>query len=69
MFGAQRAALDGRDGLQHLFRWFVGLNLDDPVWDATVFTENRDRFLEAEVGKEFLRRVVAQAREKGWTSD
>jgi transposase len=26
-----------------LFRWFVGLNLDDPVWDATVFTKNRDR--------------------------
>ena len=52
-----------------LFRWFVGLNLDDPVWDATVFTKNRDRLLEAEVAKEFLSRVVAQAREKGWTSD
>ena len=35
-----------------LFRWFVGLNLDDPVWDATVFTKNRDRLLEAEVAKE-----------------
>jgi transposase len=52
-----------------LFRWFVGLNLDDPVWDATVFSKNRDRLLEAEVAKEFLGRVVAQAREKGWTSD
>jgi transposase len=52
-----------------LFRWFVGLNLDDPVWDATVFTKNRDRLLEAEVAKEFLSRVVGQAREKGWTSD
>jgi transposase len=52
-----------------LFRWFVGLNLDDPVWDATVFTKNRDRLLEAEVAKEFLQRVVGQAREKGWTSD
>jgi len=52
-----------------LFRWFVGLNLDDPVWDATVFTKNRDRLLEAEVAKEFLARVVAQAGEKGWTSD
>jgi transposase len=52
-----------------LFRWFVGLNLDDPVWDATVFTKNRDRLLEAEVAKEFLLRVVAQARDKGWTSD
>jgi transposase len=52
-----------------LFRWFVGLNLDDEVWDATVFTKNRDRLLEAEVAKEFLALVVEQAREKGWTSD
>ena len=37
-----------------LFRWFVGLNLDDAVWDATVFTKNRDRLLEAEVAKDFL---------------
>jgi transposase len=52
-----------------LFRWFVGLSLDDPVWDATVFTKNRDRLLEAEVAREFLQRVVAHAREQGWTSD
>jgi transposase len=52
-----------------LFRWFVGLNLDDAVWDATVFTKNRDRLLEAEVAKEFLARVVAHAQEQGWTSD
>jgi transposase len=52
-----------------LFRWFVGLNADDPVWDATVFTKNRDRLLEAEVAKEFLARVVEQARAKGLTSD
>ena len=52
-----------------LFRWFVGLNLDDEVWDATVFTKNRDRLLEAEVAKEFLSRVVAQAHERGWASD
>jgi transposase len=41
-----------------LFRWFVGLNLDDAVWDATVFTKNRDRLLEAEVAKDFLALVV-----------
>ena len=52
-----------------LFRWFVGLSLDDPVWDATVFTKNRDRLLEAEVAREFLERVVAHGREQGWTSD
>jgi transposase len=52
-----------------LFRWFVGLNLDDAVWDATVFSKNRDRLLEAEVAKEFLERVVALGREQGWMSD
>ena len=52
-----------------LFRWFVGLNADDDVWDATVFTKNRDRLLEADVAKEFLARVVNQARAKGLTSD
>lgn len=52
-----------------LFRWFVGLNLDEEVWDATTFTKNRDRLLEADVAKEFLAQVVAQARTKGLTSD
>jgi transposase len=52
-----------------LFRWFVGLNADDDVWDATVFTKNRDRLLKAEVAQEFLARVVEQARAKGLTSD
>jgi transposase len=52
-----------------LFRWFVGLNADEEVWDATTFTKNRDRLLEAEVAKEFLARVVEQARAKGLTSD
>ena len=52
-----------------LFRWFVGLNLDEEVWDATSFTKNRDRLLEAEVAKEFLTRVVQQARNAGLTSD
>jgi transposase len=48
-----------------LFRWFVGLDADDEVWDATTFTKNRDRLLEADVAKEFLARVVEQARGKG----
>ena len=52
-----------------LFRWFVGLSLDDEVWDATVFTKNRDRLLEADVAKEFLAHVVGQARAQGMTSD
>jgi len=52
-----------------LFRWFVGLNLDEEVWDVTVFTKNRDRLLEADVAKEFLSCVVEQARVQGLTSD
>jgi transposase len=43
--------------------------LDDPVWDATVFTKNRDRLLQSEIAKEFLAKVVAKACEAGWTSD
>jgi len=52
-----------------LFRWFVGMNLDEPVWDATVFTKNRDRLLDGDVAREFLMAVVNQAREKDLTSD
>src|SRR5499425_1603522 len=52
-----------------LFRWFVGLNADDEVWDATVFTKNRDRLLQADVAKELLACVVEQARAQGLTSD
>ncbi len=44
-----------------LFRWFVGLNMDDLVWDATVFTKNRERLLEGEVAVEFFDQVLAQA--------
>src|SRR6201997_2714699 len=52
-----------------LFRWFVGMNLDEPVWDVTVFTKNRDRLLDGDVAREFLCEVVNQAREKNLTSD
>jgi transposase len=52
-----------------LFRWFVGMNLDEPVWDATVFTKNRNRLLEGDVAREFLCEVIAQAQNKGLTSD
>lgn len=52
-----------------LFRWFVGMNLDEPVWDVTVFTKNRDRLLDGDVAREFLIEVVSQAREKNLTSD
>src|SRR5262249_21399855 len=44
-----------------LFRSFVGLTMDDPIWDATVFTKNRDRLLNQEIAQSFFRRVVARA--------
>lgn len=47
-----------------LFRWFVGLSLDDAVWHATVFTHNRDRLLEADVAREFLAELLAQPKVK-----
>lgn len=47
-----------------LFRWFVGLGLDDPVWDATSFTKNRDRLLEGAVAQKFLAAVLAQPKVK-----
>jgi transposase len=47
-----------------LFRWFVGLGVDDPVWDATTFTKNRDRLLVGEVAAKFLAAVLAHTRVK-----
>jgi transposase len=47
-----------------LFRWFVGLGIDDPVWDATTFTKNRDRLLEGEVAQQFLAAGLAQPKVK-----
>ena len=44
-----------------LFRWFVGLAMDEPIWVPTVFTKNRDRLLNQDLAREFLRRVVERA--------
>lgn len=44
-----------------LFRWFVGLEMDDAVWDPTVFSKNRERLIEAEVSQQLLLAVVEQA--------
>jgi transposase len=51
-----------------LFRWFVGLNMDEPVWDATVFTKNRQRLLDGDVAQTFFGMVVEQARQQGLLS-
>lgn len=52
-----------------LFRWFVGLGMDEKVWDATTFTKNRDRLLDGRVAERFFEAVVDQAREAGLLSD
>ena len=52
-----------------LFRWFVGMNMDEEVWDVTVFTKNRDRLLDGDVAREFLWQVLEQAQQQKLTSD
>jgi transposase len=47
-----------------LFRWFVGLGVDDPAWDHSSFTKNRDRLLEGEIAAKFLHAVLAQPKVK-----
>src|ERR1044071_8243004 len=47
-----------------LFRWFVGLGVDDPVWDHSTFSKNRDRLLEGAVASRFLSAILAQPRVK-----
>ncbi len=45
-----------------LFRWFVGLSIDEPIWDHSSFTKNRDRLIEAKVARKLLRRMVRKAK-------
>jgi transposase len=52
-----------------LFRWFVGLGMDDPIWSPTTFSKNRDRLLESDIAGAFFDAVLAQARAAGLLSD
>src|SRR3954453_1211140 len=52
-----------------LFRWFVGLNMDEPVWVPTVFSKNRDRLLAGEIAENFFAEVLEQARACDLLSD
>src|SRR5580693_4889697 len=52
-----------------LFRWFVGLNMDDPIWDVTVFTKNRERLLDGDIAEAFFRAELKQARQRNLLSD
>jgi len=51
-----------------LFRWFVGLNADEPVWDASTFSKNRDGLLEQQIARMFFAQIVEQARSAGLLS-
>ncbi len=53
-----------RIGYDLLFRWFVGLGIEDAVWDATSFTKNRDRLLDGAVAGKFLAAVLSQGEVK-----
>jgi len=52
-----------------LYCWFVNLNMDDSIWDVTVFTKNRDRLLEGDVAQAFFEQVLAQAKAAKLLSD
>jgi transposase len=52
-----------------LFRWFVGVNMDDPIWDPSTFSKNRERLLEGDVAQAFFAQVLAQAQERALLSD
>jgi transposase len=52
-----------------LFRWFVGLNMDESVWVATVFSKNRDRLLRSDIAEKFFAQVLEQARHQELLSD
>jgi transposase len=52
-----------------LYRWFVGLSMDDPIWSPTTFSKNRDRLLESDIAAAFFDGVLAQARAAGLLSD
>ena len=51
-----------------LYRWFVGLELDQPVWDVTVFTKNRERLVGGDIAQAFLGAVLAEAQQRGLLS-
>jgi transposase len=65
---SERALMDQID--LHLgFRWFVGLSADEPVWEASTFSKNRERLLGGDIAQEFLHAVLAEARRKHCLSD
>src|SRR5215813_8068386 len=52
-----------------LYRWFVGLGMDEPVWDATTFSKNREGFIDGEVARRFFNEVLAEAKHRNLVSE
>ena len=52
-----------------LYRWFVGLNMDDPIWEVTVFTKNRERLLQGDIAQALFHKVLEQARAQSLLSE
>src|SRR5882757_3348561 len=52
-----------------LFRWFVGLDMDEPVWVPSVYRKNRDRLLQGDIARAFFSEVLSQARDEDLLSD
>jgi len=65
---SERALMEQLD-YNLLYRWFVGLNMDDAMWDVTVFTKNRERLLKGNIAQVFFHKVVEQARAQDLLSD
>jgi hypothetical protein len=68
LHGAERLLMEELN-YNLLFRWFVELSMDDPVWDASTFSKNRDRLLKKKMAKRFFQEVLKQARERNLLSD
>ena len=66
LHGALGAQLMEQLDYNLLFRWFVGLSADDPVWDATVFWKNRDRLLDGDIAAKFMASVLNPPRARSF---
>jgi hypothetical protein len=62
LFGTIGAAADGAVEIDLLFRWFVGLGMEEPVWDHSTFSKNRDRLLAGEIAAKFLSAILKRPR-------
>jgi transposase len=65
---SERALMEHID-FNILFRWFIGLSIDEPVWDHSTFSKNRDRLIEADIAVSFLEALLSKAREEGLLSN